>query len=298
MDSIVSHSVSVPHNSHNHNNYGGSHSPVGDSLVSAAVVGNGAGSITTANAGNAGNGGNNGGRAVAPKSSSTNHHYSFKSEAGMRRAVEQLTKSLGVQRSAHTRDVGTLNTNLSRATKEITRLEEELDNRERQARSQVLLVKQLRRQFEEIELGNQKLAMASDMYSDHLVSKSSSNNNNNNSNNDAVAAGEEYANGASYEQQQQQQQQQQQPQHAISYKIRGPSRPATEASSTRRGYSGNSSNNNSNNRGGWNANHGKGAQRREIAAERAGARSGTRGGKAVAGNPRGAQGGGLLFIDA
>lgn len=86
-------------------------------------------------------------------------------EAILRRSVAQLKRSLTVQKKGLTKEIRDLNQELKDSRQNEERLEQLLDERERHARAQVLAVKQLRQTCEELEEGNDRLMMASDIYS-------------------------------------------------------------------------------------------------------------------------------------
>ena len=86
-------------------------------------------------------------------------------EVILRRSVAQLKRSLMVQKKGFTKEVRDLNQELKECRQNEERLEQLLDERERHAHAQVLAVKQLRQTCEELEEGNSRLMMASDIYS-------------------------------------------------------------------------------------------------------------------------------------
>ena len=86
-------------------------------------------------------------------------------ETSLRRTVNQLQKSITVQKSSYTREINHLKEDLLKSRDEVTRFEEELDARERHARAQILIVKQLRQTCDELEAGNERLMLASEVYS-------------------------------------------------------------------------------------------------------------------------------------
>jgi hypothetical protein len=90
-------------------------------------------------------------------------------EAGLRRALLQLQKSMSIQKASHTREVLGLQNEVKKCTNTVYRLEAELDERERHSRSQVMMVARLRKSCEELEAGNSRLMAASDLYSRAVV---------------------------------------------------------------------------------------------------------------------------------
>ena len=86
-------------------------------------------------------------------------------EAVLRRSVTQLKRSLAVQRKGFTKEIRDLQHELKESRQNEERLEKLLDERERHAHAQVLAVKQLRQTCEELEEGNNRLMLASDIYS-------------------------------------------------------------------------------------------------------------------------------------
>jgi hypothetical protein len=83
----------------------------------------------------------------------------------LRRTVAQLQRSLGVQKKGYVRQIKDLTHELKESRENEQRLEQLLDERERHARAQVVAVKQLRRTCQELEEGNNRLMLASDVYS-------------------------------------------------------------------------------------------------------------------------------------
>ena len=86
-------------------------------------------------------------------------------EDKLRRTVAQLQRSLGVQKKGYTLQIKDLTHELKESRENEQRLEQLLDERERHARAQVIAVKQLRQTCEELEEGNNRLMLASDVYS-------------------------------------------------------------------------------------------------------------------------------------
>ena len=86
-------------------------------------------------------------------------------ESILRRSVAQLKRSLAVQKKGLTKEIRDLHQELKESRQNEERLEKLLDERERHAHAQVLAVKQLRQTCEELEEGNNRLMLASDIYS-------------------------------------------------------------------------------------------------------------------------------------
>ena len=109
------------------------------------------------------------GAGINKHKNQTSAQYSLRSEVGLRRAVDQLTRSLATQRAAHSREEAALRTEILRLRELLEQNETDLEAKSRHAKAQVVIIKQLRRQCEELELGNQRLAIASDMYSAQVL---------------------------------------------------------------------------------------------------------------------------------
>ena len=84
---------------------------------------------------------------------------------GQAAAPWRSCSGLGVQKKGYTLQIKDLTHELKESRENEQRLEQLLDERERHARAQVIAVKQLRQTCEELEEGNNRLMLASDVYS-------------------------------------------------------------------------------------------------------------------------------------